>query len=297
MTQATLARPTGFIGFGLHSGRSARVVIRPAPPGHGIVFFRRDERRADPALPALARFGDARALRTRLVNAAGVSVATVEHLMAAFWICGIDNARVELTGPEIPAADGSAEPFCKILEQAGRREQAVARPVLEILRPFTFSRGESRISVRPARGFHLTVESDFANPGIGRQVISFDGARTTARRGLAAARTFCFEQDIPALHAAGLALGGSAENAVVFTEAGVPRDGALRYPDEPARHKTLDLLGDLMLLGAGLEGHIEARRPGHALTQAFICALLSRPDTWRGHGVMGSLEKGCVVPA
>ncbi len=278
--QHTLAGPAIFAGVGLHTGAHVRVAILPAPAGSGVVFVRTDLA-GDNRVPARAERVIAARLNTEIANAAGARVATIEHLMAALAALNVDNAIVELDGPEVPIMDGSAEPFVQLIDRAGRRAQDAGRSFIEILEPVEAADGDKRATLSPATGFELAFEIAFDSPVIGRQ--RFDGLMDEAafRAELADARTFGFLHEVEALRAAGLALGGSLENAVVVDGDRILNPEGLRRPDEFVRHKALDALGDLYVLGSPIIGRFEGIYAGHALNNALVRALLARPDAWR----------------
>jgi UDP-3-O-[3-hydroxymyristoyl] N-acetylglucosamine deacetylase len=279
--QRTLKAAIHCVGVGLHSGRHVTMVLQPAAANTGIVF-----RRIDLGIDIPARF-DA-VVDTKLCtvlaapDAPEARIGTVEHVMAALTACGIDNAVVEVDGPEIPVLDGSAAPFVFLIDCAGIVEQAEPRRVIEVLRTVTVSDGESFIEIRPATvgGFELAVSIAFDAPAIGRQALSLRVGDSVFRQDLAPARTFALATDIAGLQAAGLAQGGSLENAVVVDGARVLNPGGLRMADEFVRHKMLDMVGDLALAGAALRARVVAHRPGHALNNRLLRALFADRDAW-----------------
>lgn len=279
--QQTLAVPVRLQGVGLHSGAQTELLLRPAPANSGIVFRRVD---LSPALdiPARAEWVGDTALSSTLVRD-GCRVATVEHLMAALAGLAVDNVLIELDGPEVPIMDGSAEPFVQAILAAGLAQQSAVRRYIRVLRPLTISEGDRRVTLSPdPRGFSLDFAIDFAHP-----VLRSSGERLQFRldeqsfaQTLGAARTFGFLRDIEQLHAQGLALGGGLHNAVVMDEQQVLNPEGLRYADEFVRHKTLDAIGDLYLLGNPLLAHLSASKSGHALNNRLARALLAQPDAW-----------------
>jgi len=280
-SQHTVASTVGFAGIGIHGGRQVSVEVRPAPAGAGIAFLRTDETVRDPLVAACADAVVDTQLGTTLANASGVSVATVEHLMAVFSGLEIDNALVAIDGPEVPIMDGSSAPFVRALEQAGRRAQSASRKYIEVLETIEVTCGDKHARLVPADGFEMAFEIAFDDPAIGRQSLDLrlDGA--TFRHELADCRTFGFRRDVDALRAAGLARGGTLDNVVVIDGGKVLNDGGLRRPDEFVRHKMLDALGDLYLLGAPLIGRYEGLYSGHALNNALARAVLAQPAAWR----------------
>lgn len=277
--QCTLSRSVQVSGVGLHDGELSHLSILPAPAGTGLVFTR-----ADGASRIDLRAGPDTVIEGPLCTTIGtpeVRISTIEHLMAALWICGIDNAYILVSGDEVPALDGSALPFCRLIESGGRVTQAQPRRVLEILSPIHLRDGDREMSVDPAQCFSANVEITFDHPVIGTQNACLDGGRHQARRDLAGARTFCRSEDLTAMQRSGFALGGSAKNAIVFESDGSVGGAGLQWPDEPVKHKLLDMLGDLAVAGVEIKGAIRAHRPGHAMTARFIKHLMTRPDCWR----------------
>ncbi|HEU4400671.1 MAG TPA: UDP-3-O-acyl-N-acetylglucosamine deacetylase [Candidatus Polarisedimenticolia bacterium] len=275
-TQRTLARPVEAEGIGLHTGVRASVRLLPASADSGLVFVRRD--RGGVEIPAAHRFLNATSLATTLSRGSSV-VGTVEHLLSALQGLGIDNARLEVDGPELPILDGSAAPFVDLILAAGRRSLARPRRYITLKRPVSVMHGDRQIIALPANDLQVTYAIDFPHPVIGYQAVSAAIGEETYVSGIAPARTFCLLSDVEAMRRAGLALGGSLENAVVIGENGVLND-SLRYPDECARHKILDLVGDLALVGAPLRAHVVAIKGGHRLHAALIGALLASRSSW-----------------
>lgn len=279
--QHSLKAPIGCVGIGLHSGRRTRLTLHPAGPGTGIVFRRTDLGRDIPA--RFDRVADTR-LATVLADErwASARVATVEHLMAALSAIGVDNALIELDGPEVPALDGSAAPFVFLLDCAGIVEQAAPRHSIEIRRPVRVSDGEAFAELTPGGpGLELALSIDFAAPAIGRQALALRLTAETFREELSRARTFTLMEEVQHLRAAGLAQGGSLDNAVVVDHAQILNPGGLRMPDEFARHKLLDVVGDLALAGAPIIGRFNAHRPSHTLNNRLLRALFADASAWR----------------
>jgi UDP-3-O-[3-hydroxymyristoyl] N-acetylglucosamine deacetylase len=280
--EQTLARPIGCVGIALHSGRRVRMELAPAPAGTGIVFHR-----TDLGVDIPARFD--RVVASRLCTVLALPgepearVGTVEHLMAALAGNGIDNARISVSGPELPILDGSAEPFGFLIDCAGRASQGVPRRVIEVLHPVRVEDGDGFAELRPTAGAGLTlsVSIAFEAAAIGRQALTLTLGRRSFRRTLAAARTFAVAHEIEALRAAGLALGGSLDNAVVVDGDRVLNPAGLRSPQEFVRHKALDLVGDLALAGAPLRASVVAHRPGHALNNRLLRALFADASAYR----------------
>lgn len=282
--QQTLKAAIGCIGVGLHSGRRVSLTLRPAPVGHGVVF-----RRTDLGRDIAARFdrvAEGR-LATDLVHSddPNVRIGTVEHLMAALAGCGVDNVLVELNGPELPILDGSASPYVFLIDCAGTVEQDELRPVIEVLRRVRVSEGAAFVELRPSSGhepaLEMTLSIEFAAAAIGRQSVSLRLTPGTFRQQLCRARTFALASEVEQLRAAGLAQGGSLENAVVVDDDRVLNPGGLRMVDEFARHKLLDAVGDLALAGAAISGRFRAHRSGHALNNRLLRTLLTDRTAWR----------------
>ena len=279
--QHTLAAVALFAGPGLHTGQHVRVAVKPAPADFGIVFLRSDVLDLDNVIPARGEAVSQTRLGTVVANADGVSVSTIEHLMAALAALGVDNAVIELDGPEVPVMDGSAEPFVALLDRAGLRQQNAARRYIEILEPVEVVDGDRRAALLPADHFEMSFSIEFETGAIGRQQVEFVMDEATFREEIADARTFGFVHEVEALQAAGLARGGSMDNVVVIEGDRVLNPEGLRRPDEFVRHKALDALGDLYLLGAPVIGRFEGVKSGHELNNALVRALLARPSAWR----------------
>ena len=274
--QATLRSTALVEGVGLHSGEAVRVEIHPAPAGSGR-WFRRGDCDGARALEATV------ANVTRCFNATTLGrgegeVTTVEHLLAVLHACGVENAEVVVDGPELPALDGSARGWLEAIEAAGIAPQRVPAMAFRVLREVRVERGESWARFVPGDGLRLDITCSFDHPLIGETRWLGEVTPRSFAEELAGARTFCLEGEVEKLRAAGLAKGGGLHNAVVFGEAGVLNSEGLRWPDEPVRHKAMDVVGDLALLGHRLIGRYEAHRPGHALTVALLREALSAPD-------------------
>lgn len=275
--QQTLASAVSSRGIGLHSGEHVMLTLRAAAPGTGIVFRRVD---AGADIRALWNNTANASLCTMLSNGEGLEVRTVEHLMAAFAGCGIDNAVVELDGPEVPAMDGSAAPFVALIDRAGTVRQEMPRRAIKVLKPITVAGGGASAALLPDHGFSMSFEIDFDHPLIRTQDISVTFEPGIFRTELSRARSFGMLEDVERLRAAGLALGGSLDNAVVISGDRVLNRGGLRYADEFVRHKMLDALGDLYLAGGPLIGHFHGSRSGHAHTRRLLAALFADPAAW-----------------
>jgi len=278
--QQTLAAPLVFVGIGLHSGSRATMRIHPADAGQGIRITRRD-------LPA--REGHFRVhwdavtdttLCTTLGNAFGHQVATVEHLLSAFSALGVDNASIELDGPEIPVMDGSAMPFVEALANTGLTRLDAPREVIVIRRPVRLQQGDSWAEFLPDATQRVTVSIDFNQQDIGIQSLSFCLSPDVYAREIAPARTFGFAEQLMQLRGRGLALGGSIKNAILLREGRVANLEGLRFRDEFVRHKALDVIGDLSLAGAAVIGHYRGNRPGHRLNLELLRLLMSDRGAW-----------------
>jgi len=278
--QHTLAGPAICAGVGVHSGERVRVSIRPAPIGSGIVFVRTDLE-GDNRVPVTAEAVTQTRLCTVIANDAGVTVATIEHLMAALAALEVDNAVIEVDGPEVPIMDGSALPFVQLLDRAGRRRQEAERRFIEILKPIEVVDGDKTVRLLPADRFEMAFEIAFPTKVIGRQRVDLHVTEDSFREELADCRTFGFLAEVQALREAGLARGGSLENAVVIDGDRILNPEGLRRPDEFVRHKALDAVGDLYVLGAPILGRFEGVYAGHALNNLLCRALLAQPRAWR----------------
>ncbi|MCK4867580.1 MAG: UDP-3-O-[3-hydroxymyristoyl] N-acetylglucosamine deacetylase, partial [Alphaproteobacteria bacterium] len=246
----------------------------------GIVFRRSDIDGDDAVIPARHDLVSDTRLCTTLSNDAGVSVSTVEHLMAALAGCGLDNVIIEINGPELPIMDGSAEPFVFLIDCAGVVAQATPRRAIRVCKTVSVEDGDSVARIEPWMGSSINIELDFETAVIGRQSIFVDMLADSFREKLSRARTFGFLHEVEALQAAGLARGGSMENAVVISGDTVLNEGGLRFDDECARHKALDCVGDLYLAGATIIGHFHGVRPGHAINNKLLRKLMADDSAW-----------------
>ena len=275
LKQRTLKTLIKASGVGLHTGQKVRMSLRPAPPDTGIVFRRIDLPSAVD-IPARAELvGEARLASTLIKD--GTKVHTVEHLMSALSGLGIDNAFVDLDAPELPILDGSASPFVLLLQQAGLEEQAAPKKFLRVKKTVEVREGDKWARLEPYEGFRLSFSIDFRHPVIERstQSVTVDFAETSYLKEIARARTFGFMQEVEDLKGSGLALGGGLENAVVLDEQSVLNADGLRFADEFIRHKLLDAIGDLYLLGRPLLGAFTAHKSGHALNNRLARAALA----------------------
>ncbi|MFB9968620.1 UDP-3-O-acyl-N-acetylglucosamine deacetylase [Pseudoroseomonas cervicalis] len=280
--RSTLKAAIGCVGVGLHSGQRASLTLRPAPAGSGITF-----RRTDLGLDIPARFD--MVSDTRLCTALSLPgnpaarIGTIEHVMAALSACGIDDALVEVDGPEVPIMDGSAAPFLFLIDCAGTTTTALPRRTIEVLKSVRVEEGAAWAELHPTAtpGFEATLEIDFPSPAIGHQALSLRVTEASFRAALANARTFTLAEDVARARAAGLAKGGSLDNAVVVDGPLVLNPGGLRHPDECVRHKLLDVVGDLALAGAPLSARFAGSRSGHALNNRLLRALFADATAWR----------------
>lgn len=281
LKQRTLKRAIKTTGVGLHTGAKVDMTLRPAAPETGIVFHRVDLPHAV-AIPALAQYvGDTRLSST--LEKDGARISTVEHLMSALAGLGIDNLHVDVAGPELPIMDGSAGPFVFLLQSSGIEEQSAPKRYLRIDEVIEVRQGDKCARFEPHHGFRLDFTIDFPHPVFGsenRHVV-VDFAEHSYTKEVSRARTFGFMQDVEAMRAAGLALGGSLQNAIVLDEYRVLNTEGLRYDNEFVKHKVLDAIGDLYLLGHPLIGSYTAFKSGHALNNAVSRALLARADAWK----------------
>jgi len=278
--QRTLRNIVRATGVGLHTGQKVYLTLRPAQPNTGIVFRRVDlpqpvEIKAEPYA-----VGDTRLSSTLDRN--GVRVATVEHLMSALAGLGIDNVYVDLTAPEVPIMDGSAGPFVFLLQSAGIEVQSAPKTFIRVLEPVEAVEGDKWVRFEPHNGFKLTLSIDFDHPVLerSRQAVCVDFSTTSYVKEVSRARTFGFMQDVEAMREQGLALGGSLDNAIVMDDYRVLNSDGLRYEDEFVKHKVLDAIGDLYLLGHPLIGAFSGHKSGHALNNRLLRALLERRQAW-----------------
>ncbi|MCB1723289.1 MAG: UDP-3-O-acyl-N-acetylglucosamine deacetylase [Chromatiaceae bacterium] len=278
--QRTLKNVIRATGVGLHTGEKVYLTLRPAAPDTGIVF-RRVDLDSPVDIPAKAEFvGDTR-LSTTLVKDS-VRISTVEHLLSAFAGLGIDNAYVDVSAPEVPIMDGSAGPFVFLIQSAGVEEQNVAKRFIRIKKPIEVRDGDKIARFEPFNGFKVSFGIDFDHPAMSeeRRNSVIDFSSTSFVKEVSRARTFGFLRDIEMLRANGLALGGSMDNAIVVDDFRVLNEDGLRYQDEFVRHKILDAIGDLYLLGHSLIGAFNGYKSGHALNNRLLKALISQPEAW-----------------
>src|SRR5262245_58515615 len=275
--QHTIRRQISCVGIGLHSGNKVNLTLKPAPADFGIRFRRTDL--GSHEVPATVQNLAGIQLATGLANNE-VSVETVEHLLAALVSVGIDNLRIELNSPEVPIMDGSAAPFIYLIHEAGVKRLQTPRKYLKIVRPIAISRGDKRIALFPSDHFKVTYSISYDHPLLRHQSRTLRITEESFAEEIAPARTFTFLKDVEMLRQNGLALGGSLDNAIVLGETGV-LNNALRYEDEFVRHKILDAVSDLALVGYPVIGHLVAHRAGHALHTEFAAKILEESQAWR----------------
>lgn len=275
--ETTVQRPVEASGVGLHSGVAVNIRITPAPPSTGIVFVRTDLDRFQIAANwrHVARVSYATSLMRQ-----GVLISTTEHLLSVLYSMGIDNAYVEIDNLEVPILDGSGLPFVRMIEKAGRKNYRRLRRYLRVRRPVTVEDRGKRISILPDDAFRLTCDVNFPHPAVGAQTIELEVTPERYATGLAPARTFGFERELDQMRDMGLIRGASLDNAVCFNGTGVMNPGGLRFSDECVRHKALDLIGDLALIGKPLLGHVVAERAGHAMHTALVSRIMSDPTLY-----------------
>src|SRR5471030_1730774 len=275
--QRSLRRQISCNGICLHSGIKVNLTLKPAAADFGIRFRRTDL--GDHEVPATVHNLVGIQLATGLASNE-VSVETVEHLLSALVIQNIDNVIVELNSPEVPIMDGSSAPFIYLIQEAGVKKLATARKYLKIIRPIALSRGDKRIALYPSDHFKVTYSVSYDHPLLRHQSRTLRITEETFIEQIAPARTFTFLKDVEMMRQKGLALGGSLENAIVLGETGILNNG-LRFDDEFVRHKILDAIGDLALVGYPVIGHLVAHRAGHALHTEFAAKILEETSAWR----------------
>jgi len=280
--QTTIKSAISFEGVGLHTGLPIRIVLHPASAEHGIWFRRMDLDTGNAMIPARWDAVSAAELCTKISNSAGVTISTIEHLMAALSGTGISNLLVEVDGPEIPILDGSAAPFVWGILSRGIKEQTAPTRAIRVLKRVEVRNGDAYARLDPADGLEIDFEIEFPEPAIGQQRKVLDLANGTFVHELCDSRTFCRQSDVDLMRENGLALGGApGENAVVFDGDRVMSPGGLRHRDEPVRHKMLDAVGDLALAGAPLLARYSGHKAGHAMTNALLRTLFAKPESYR----------------
>src|SRR5437762_14330139 len=275
--QRTIRRQISCVGIGLHSGNKVNLTLKPAPVDFGVRFRRTDV--GDHEVPATVNHLAGIQLATGLASNE-VSVETVEHLLAALVSAGVDNVSIDLNSPAVPIMDGSAAPFMYLIHEAGVKRLSTARKYLKIVRPIAMSRGDKRIALYPSDHFKVTYSISYDHPLLRHQSRTLRITEESFVEDIAPARTFTFLKDVEMLRQNGLALGGSLENAIVLGETGV-LNNALRFEDEFVRHKILDAVVDLALVGYPVIGHLVAHRAGHALDTEFAAKILEETEAWR----------------
>ena len=295
--QRTLKTSIDCSGVALHSGAKVSMTLLPADADTGIVFIRTDIAGGGVEIPARWDYVVDTRMCTTLGNEDGVTIGTVEHLMAALAGCGIDNARIELNGGEVPIMDGSSQPFVFLMDCAGVVEQDAPRRVIRVLKTISVLDGAARLS--PGSHLSMDFEIDFDNAMVSKQSLSIGVVNGSFAKELARARTFGFLHEVEALRAAGLAKGGSLDNAIVVSGDTVLNEGGLRFDDEFVRHKVLDAIGDLYLSGASIIGNFQGVCSGHAANNALLHALFADPDAWEydvllGDEAMSAIDGGIV---
>jgi UDP-3-O-[3-hydroxymyristoyl] N-acetylglucosamine deacetylase len=277
--QKTIANPVAISGIGLHTGQRINMTLRPADKDTGIIFHRTDGDRTVSIAARAENVVDTR--MATVLGRNGLSVSTVEHLLSATTAYGIDNLHIDIDGPEVPIMDGSAAPFASIIADAGLCKQSQSRKFLAIRRPISVIDGEKRVSIIPSRFFRITFDIAFHHPCIALQQRSVKVSPDGFRRDLAPARTFGFLRDVEMLKAAGLARGGSLENAIVVDDEKILNPEGLRFQDEFVRHKILDAIGDLSLAGYPILGHVKAYKAGHDINHKLVEKILATPESWQ----------------
>jgi len=278
--QHTLAHPVTFVGRGLHNGQPVRMVVQPADADTGIRFTRVDVSPRHAEINARWYNVTDTRLSTTIANRHGVRVATIEHLMAALFICGIDNANIQVNGPEVPIMDGSAEPFVRLFQQVGIEKQQAERRAIVIRQPVRVEEAGRSASFLPAPQPWIDMAIDFESAAIGHQELSIPFERDLLASDVVSARTFGFQEQIDTLRKLGLAKGGSLQNAVLVGDRGVINPDGLRYQDEFVRHKVLDAVGDLSLAGLTIVGRFVGVCSGHGLNNQLLRKLLQQEEAW-----------------
>lgn len=278
--QHTIAQPITITGTGLHSGKEVTARLLPAPADHGVVFVRTDLDGQDNVIPARWNHVVDTRLCTVIGNEAGASVGTIEHLMAALRGCGVDNLRVEIDAPEVPILDGSSAPFVKAIEEVGVKVLSAPRRAIRILKQIVVKDGDKEVRLTPSVRPSFSGMIEYAHPDIGTQRYTLNMVTGNFNHDIADCRTFGLLSDVEAMRAAGLALGGSLDNAVVLDDNGIMNPEGLRCADEFIRHKILDAVGDLYLAGGPILGAYEGTRAGHMMNNKLLHALFADPSAW-----------------
>ena len=277
MRQTTLARSVKTSGTGLHTGVPVNLQLRPAPENTGYIFLRTDLENFE--IPASVEYISHCAYATTLMRR-GVVLSTCEHLLSALRGSGIDNCFIDIDNIELPICDGSSEDFVDLIDKAGKVEQGSPRRVLRVLKKVELQVGDRKMSIEPSDAFEVVCVIDFPHPWINRQEFTFVMKNGSFGEQIASARTFGFTREIEALRKANLALGGSLENAIVLTDTGMLNETPLRFDDEFVRHKILDIIGDLALLGMPVQGRVVAEKTGHSVHAQLMSKLLKTEGAW-----------------
>lgn len=278
--QKTIQKAVKTSGIGLHSGKTVTLKLVPAEANTGIVFKRTDVKESEAIVFADFRAVSATMLGTTLENKFGVEVATVEHLLAALWGMEIDNLLIEIDSPEVPIMDGSSAPFIELVAKAGVKTLTTPRKIIRILDEIRVGDKQTYAKLAPANGFAVRFEIDFSDKAIAHQKNEFQFAPNTFLEDIARARTFCMKKDVDMMHSAGLARGGSLDNAIVVDNGKVLNKEGLRFTDEFVRHKILDSIGDLYLAGHRIEGMFIGHRSGHKTNNEALRTLIDTPKAW-----------------
>jgi UDP-3-O-[3-hydroxymyristoyl] N-acetylglucosamine deacetylase len=278
MNQTTISKPVSATGIGLHTGVEVNLTLKPAPENTGYIFVRTDLDNFE--IPASVEYISHCSYATTLMRR-GVVLSTCEHLLSALRGFGVDNCFIELDNIEIPIMDGSSENFIELLEKTGLSEQKAARRSFQVLKKVEFEQGDRKMSIEPSDKYEIECVIDFSHPFINRQSFHFVFENGSFGKEIASARTFGFTTEIETLRKANLALGGSLDNAIVLTPDGMLNESALRFDDEFVRHKILDIIGDLALLGMPILGKITAEKSGHSVHASLMSKLLKTESAWR----------------
>jgi UDP-3-O-[3-hydroxymyristoyl] N-acetylglucosamine deacetylase len=276
--QKTLAHPTSLSGIGLHSGQPATLTLHPAPADTGVVFYQKTTN-AVHSCPAYIKHLRPMELCTT-IGLNGFQIQTVEHVLSALAGLEIDNAYLELDGNEVPAVDGSAGPFVNLIQSVGAVEQDLPRTYLKIVRPLSVGNDSRSLTVYPSALPKISYSIDYPHPLIQQQSYVHDCSVKEFQKNIAGARTFAFRQEVELLWSKGLGIGGSLDNTLVLSETGLMNESGFRFHDECVRHKVLDLIGDISLLGVPVIGHFVAHRAGHSVHAQMVKAILESPDAW-----------------
>ena len=281
LMQTTIKSPISCYGIGVHSGNKTQVTLKPAQPNTGIVFVRTDVTSVNNHV--LARYDNVfdTTLSTSIKNDSQIKVSTIEHLMAALWGCGVTNLIVELDGPEVPIMDGSSKPFVFMVECAGIKQQRASQKYLKLLKEITIFDNDSEIIAQPANTMHIDITIDFASPAIARQQHIFTSNTNNFKEEIANSRTFGFKHELDYLQNKGLAKGASLENAIGIDKDIILNNGGLRHTNEFARHKLLDLLGDIFSAGGSFIGKIQGHKTSHSLNNQLLHKIFSDPSAYR----------------